>query len=358
MPINAKSKHAYFSQAVLNWYQSHGRKNLPWQRKPSAYRVWVSEIMLQQTQVSTVIPYYENFMRSFPNIEGLALADEDKVLHHWTGLGYYARARNLHKTAKIIHQKNQGVFPNTIEELIELPGIGRSTAGAILALAEDRYAVILDGNVKRVLCRYHCVKGWPDQSDTQRQLWELAERHTPKNNCRPYTQAMMDLGATLCTRTKPSCSVCPLQQSCEAFLTQQTTEFPQKKIKKKLPVKSIQMIILHNKSGKKVLLQKRPPQGIWGGLWSFPEIPENDDISNFLQKYGFVINDQAMQWNDIRHTFSHFHLTIKPQILKLDKEPILVMEKPDWHWYDLNSPTELGLAAPVKTLLKELVNQS
>jgi len=356
MPITDNSKHINFSQAVLNWFKHHGRKNLPWQLKPNAYRVWVSEIMLQQTQVATVIPYYENFMRSFPNIKQLALADEDKVLHHWTGLGYYARARNLHKTAKIIHHDHQGVLPGTIDELVELPGIGRSTAGAIMALADDKYAVILDGNVKRVLCRYHCVKGWPGQSDTQKKLWELAERHTPKRNCRSYTQAMMDLGATLCTRTKPSCLVCPLQEGCEAYTTQQTTVFPHKKAKKKLPEKFTQMIILHNKSGKKVLLQKRPAQGIWGGLWSFPEIPENADLSSFMQKYGFVINDQTMQWNDIRHTFSHFHLTIKPRILRLKKEPSLVMEKPDWHWYDLNSPIELGLAAPVKTLLKQLVN--
>ncbi len=358
MPIKAKSKHANFSQAVLHWFEHHGRKNLPWQLKPTSYRVWVSEIMLQQTQVSTVIPYYENFMRSFPNIKQLALADEDKVFHHWTGLGYYARARNLHKTAKIVYQENHGVFPSTLEELIELPGIGRSTAGAIMALAEDSYAVILDGNVKRVLCRYHCVKGWPGHSETQKQLWELAELHTPSTNCRSYTQAMMDLGAILCTRTKPSCPVCPLQEGCEAYLRHKTTEFPHKKIKKKFPEKSIQMLILHNKSGKKVLLEKRPPGGIWGGLWSFPEIPVHADISSFLQKYDFVINDQTMQWNDIRHTFSHFHLTITPQILWLAKEPMMVMEKPDWHWYDLNSPTELGLAGPVKTLLTQLVNKS
>lgn len=358
MSVADKSKHAEFSKAVLNWFQNHGRKNLPWQHNPTPYRVWVSEIMLQQTQVATVIPYYKNFIRSFPDIKQLALADEDKVLHHWTGLGYYARARNLHKSAKIIHQEHHGVFPCTIEELIELPGIGRSTAGAIMALADDKYAVILDGNVKRVLCRYHCVKGLPGLTNTQKQLWELAEKYTPTKNCRSYTQAMMDLGATLCTRTKPACSVCPLQQNCKAYITQKTAEFPYKKAKKKLPVKTTQMLILHSKSGEKVLLEKRPSRGIWGGLWSFPEIQVNDQVTNFLQKYGFTIKDDIKNWDDIRHTFSHFHLTIKPQIIKLDKEPVMVMEKPDWHWYDLNSPTELGLAAPVKTLLKKLVNQS
>ena len=358
MPLPVISKQANFSTAVLNWFQGYGRKNLPWQFNPNPYRVWISEIMLQQTQVATVIPYYKKFMQSFPEIKKLALANEDSVLHHWTGLGYYARARNLHKTAKLIYLQRQGVFPTVLEELVDLPGIGRSTAGAILALASNQYAVILDGNVKRVLSRYHCVKGWSGQSSTQKKLWRLAERHTPTKNCRSYTQAMMDLGATLCTRTKPSCLVCPLQLSCEAHLSQRTIEFPYKKPSKKPPVKTTQMLILQSQLGDKVLLEKRPPHGIWGGLWSFPEIQANDHIDTFIQKHGFIINDEIMNWKDIRHTFSHFHLNIKPRVLHLDKEPSNVMEKPDWHWYDLNSPSELGLAAPVKKLLKKLGNES
>ncbi|PCJ43722.1 MAG: A/G-specific adenine glycosylase [SAR86 cluster bacterium] len=358
MPLSNNSKQVNFSEAVLNWFQDHGRKNLPWQLNPNPYRVWVSEIMLQQTQVATVIPYYENFMQSFPEVKKLALADEDKVLHHWTGLGYYARARNLHKTAKLIYDKSQGVFPDTLEELVDLPGIGRSTAGAILALADDKHAVILDGNVKRVLCRYHCVEGWSGQSSTQKQLWELATKHTPVNNCRSYTQAMMDLGATLCTRSKPSCSTCPLQHACQAHLSQRTSEFPHKKPRKKLPVKVTQMLILQSKNGTKVLLEKRPPHGIWGSLWSFPEIQVNTSISNFLQNYGFIAQDEIISWNSMRHTFSHFHLDIKPQVLRLEKEPAMLMEKHDWHWYDLKSPKQLGLAAPVKALLKKLGNQS
>jgi len=356
MSLSDGSKYNEFSEAVLNWFQNHGRKNLPWQLKPNPYRVWVSEIMLQQTQVATVIPYYKTFIKRFSEIKKLAQASEDKVLHHWTGLGYYARARNLHKTAKLIFQEYQGVFPTTLEELVELPGIGRSTAGAILALADDKHAVILDGNVKRVLCRFHCIKGWPGLGSAQKQLWDLAQKYTPANNCRNYTQAMMDIGATLCTRSNPQCNICPLQLNCQAHLTHRTAEFPHKKLKKKLPVKAIQMLILHNKNAKKVLLEKRPPYGIWGGLWSFPETQVDDSISSFLQHYGFIVKDEIISWNNIRHTFSHFHLDIKPQVLTLNKEPAAIMEKPNWHWYDLNHPAELGLAAPVKALLKKLGN--
>lgn len=354
MPIPTNSKQSDFSAAVLNWFQDHGRKNLPWQLNPTPYRVWVSEIMLQQTQVTTVIPYYENFMQSFPDIKTLALAEEDIVLHHWTGLGYYARARNLHKAAKIITQEHHGIFPTTLESLIDLPGIGRSTAGAILALAEDKYAVILDGNVKRVLSRYHCVEGWYGQSNTLKRLWEIAEQYTPRKNCRNYTQAMMDLGATLCTRTKPSCLNCPLKIHCEANLNQKTTEFPHKKPKMKIPVKTTLMLILQNLAGNKVLLEKRPPHGIWGGLWSFPEFQESEDLGSFMLQNNFTAKDEVIKWKNIRHTFSHFHLDIKPQLIKLSKENNRIMEKPDWHWYDLSSPTELGLAAPVKTLLEKL----
>lgn len=312
--------------------------------------------MLQQTQVTTVIPYYERFMQSFPDIKKLALADTDKVLHHWTGLGYYARARNLHKTAQLIHHQYKGVFPTSIDELIELPGIGRSTAGAIIALASNKRAAILDGNVKRVLCRYHCIEGWPQQGQALQELWKLAEQLTPDTDCRDYTQAMMDLGATICTRSKPQCSACPLQLDCQAYLSKRTAEFPNKKPKKRIPQKSTQMLILHSRNGQKVLLEKRPSQGIWGGLWSFPEIQDQDSIDHFLHSNGFNVTGNAIQWDEIPHTFSHFKLIIKPQLLTLSKEATTIMEKPDWHWYDLNKPSELGLAAPVKTILKKLGN--
>ena len=220
-----------FSDKVLAWHQQHGRHDFPWQQDKIAYKVWVSEIMLQQTQVATAIPYFERFMIRFPTILQLAEADEDTVLHFWTGLGYYARARNLHKTANIIHSNHNGIFPETVEALIELPGIGRSTAGGIIASALNKPAVILDGNVKRVLCRYHCVEGWPEQSAANKKLWNIAESHTPDTNCANYNQAMMDLGASLCSRTKPACELCPLKSGCKAYLANRAEEFPHKKPK-------------------------------------------------------------------------------------------------------------------------------
>ena len=342
------------SSALLLWFDQYGRKHLPWQQHRNAYRVWVSEIMLQQTQVNTVIPYYERFMERFPTVADLAMSDEDTVMHHWTGLGYYARARNLHKTAQVVCQQFAGKFPDNVDALSELPGIGRSTAGAIMALGMNRYAVILDGNVKRVLTRIHCVPGWPDQPKVQQRLWELAESHTPQERYADYTQAIMDLGATLCARSRPACGVCPLKDQCQASLTGQTTAYPEKKPGKTLPVKSLYMLMFHDQDNHKVLLEKRPPQGIWGGLWSFPE---TDDISSFdTQLHSQLMLDpqSARQWSPLRHTFSHYHLDITPVQIPLDPQHIGVREDDRFHWYNLSAPAELGLAAPVKKLLEKL----
>ena len=263
------SKHnqhtASFAHRVLKWYHSHGRKDLPWQQDRTAYRVWVSEIMLQQTQVDTVIPYYQRFMARFTDLPSLAAASEDEVLHHWSGLGYYARARNLHKTAKILCQQYDGDFPSDLEQVNALPGIGRSTAGAILAQAHGLKHAILDGNVKRVLSRYHAVEGWPGHSKVQTELWRYAEQHTPDTDLVDYTQGIMDLGATLCTRSRPRCEACPLVDDCEAFNTLRTGELPHAKPKKTIPVKTARMLVLLNKASH-VMLEKRPPIGIWGGL--------------------------------------------------------------------------------------------
>ncbi len=343
-----------FSTALLTWFDQYGRKHLPWQQQRTPYRVWVSEIMLQQTQVNTVIPYYERFMQRFPDVQALADADEDTVLHHWTGLGYYARARNLHKTAKLVATEHKGTFPESVDDLSALPGIGRSTAGAIRALGGGMHAVILDGNVKRVLCRVHCVEGAPDQPKVQHVLWQLAEQHTPRERCADYTQAIMDLGATLCARTKPACGLCPVNELCEARNTNRTADFPGKKPTKTLPVKSTYMLIFHHREAQQVLLEKRPPQGIWGGLWSFPE---TDDITSFDGALnGQVLSSpgDAKQWSPLRHTFSHYHLDITPVVIPLDRSHISIMENDRWHWYDLQSPAELGLAAPVKKLLSKL----
>ena len=352
----SKSDHQSFSQQVLTWFKKHGRHHLPWQQNKTPYNVWVSEIMLQQTQVTTVIPYFERFMSRFPTVQALAEADEDSVLHLWTGLGYYARARNLHKAAKIIHRQHKGIFPDTVEGLTALPGIGRSTAGGIIASAMNKHAVILDGNVKRVLCRYHCVKGWPDQTSTNQQLWEIAERYTPTENCADYNQAMMDLGASLCSRSKPACDLCPLQDGCEAHQGNLTEKFPEKKPKKKLPVKTAAMLILQSPDGKKVLLEKRPSQGIWGGLWSFPEIPVDHSPGSFLMVNGLKTSGDISKWQPMRHTFSHYHLDMTPVLIPLTRPQNTIMENGRWHWYDLEKPSQLGLAAPVKKLLATLKN--
>ncbi len=353
MPASSKSL-ADFSNKLLAWFHEHGRHDLPWQQDKTPYRVWVSEIMLQQTQVSTVIPYYERFMARFPDVKSLAEADEDAVLHLWTGLGYYARARNLHKSAKILLRQYQGRFPDSVDALSELPGIGRSTAGAIIGAAMNKRAVILDGNVKRVLCRYHCIEGWPDQSDTLRKLWDIAASHTPEQACGEYNQAIMDLGASLCSRSRPACSLCPLQDACKAYKTNRTAEFPQKKPKKKIPVKSTTMLVLLSPDGNKVLLEKRAPTGIWGGLWSLPEVPSGDSPDSFLLVNGLRQTGKPDIWQPLRHTFSHFHLDITPVLVTLAQPQSGVMEKGRWHWYDLAQPGQIGLAAPVKKLLDAL----
>ncbi len=265
-----------FNSAVLAWFERHGRKDLPWQQGLSPFRVWVSEIMLQQTQVATVIPYYQRFMTRFPDLQSLATAPIDAVLHHWSGLGYYARARNLHKTAQMIQHQYQGVFPSSVASLCELPGIGRSTAGAICSIAYQQPAAILDGNVKRVLSRVHAFEGWPGNARVAKQLWEYAETYTPVERTGEYNQAMMDLGATLCLRSKPLCPACPVSQQCKAFQQGNQQDYPGKKPKRKQPVKQVQMLMIQNPRGE-LLLQHRPPQGIWGGLWSFPELNAEAD---------------------------------------------------------------------------------
>jgi A/G-specific adenine glycosylase len=354
MAKQANPSNAQFTKPLLSWFKKHGRTTLPWQSQQTPYRVWISEIMLQQTQVNTVIPYYQRFMQSFPTVQKLAQVQEDNVLHHWTGLGYYARARNLHKAATIIHTEMNNKLPDTVDALCELPGIGKSTAGAIIALASKQRAVILDGNVKRVLCRYHCIEGWPDSSSTNKILWEIADRYTPRQSCAEYTQAIMDLGATLCTRSKPNCPICPLHKTCQAYSENRTTEFPNKKPKKTLPIKTTTMLMLRSTDTDKILLEKRPPQGIWGGLWSFPEIETSTNHNEFLTHHGLSKSKHQQQWQTLRHTFSHFHLDITPLAITLKKEQHAIMENQRWHWYDLQNPTELGLPTPVKNLLAKL----
>lgn len=352
-------KSTLFSEQLLNWFDLHGRKDLPWQQDRSPYRVWVSEIMLQQTQVSSVIEYYQRFMQSFPTIESLAEASEDSVLEHWAGLGYYARARNLHKTAKIVVTELKGQFPDKQEDIVKLPGIGRSTAGAILSIAFKQSACILDGNVKRVLCRFHGIKAWPGEKKTENQLWELAEQHTPTKRNDDYTQAIMDLGATCCTRSKPKCEHCPFIKSCVAFKQNLQTQLPKSKPKKAIPQRETWIALIEHQG--KILLEKRPPTGIWGSLYSLPEF--NAELSHpeaqtaIESKFKIKLNLDEMH-DSIQHTFSHFKLEMKPLKLSLlDPNNFTrnqIEEDSPFHWYEKSQLHTIGLPAPIAKYLKSL----
>ena len=297
-------------------------------------------------------------MERFPQINDLSSANIDQVLYLWTGLGYYARARNLHKTARILTSQYDSQFPDTVEDLETLPGIGRSTAGAILALSLNKRAPILDGNVKRVLTRFYSIPGWPEQTKTKNQLWAIAEKNTPLKNFAQYTQAIMDLGATVCKRSKPDCCRCPLEHTCNAYTLNKVEDYPSKKPKKKpMPIKKICMYVFENEFGE-VLLERRPPQGIWGSLYSFPEKrgQKDDTTSSKTIKH---LNSKSRSSEDfelksLRHTFSHFHLDIQPTLLKVSKRELEIDDSARWVWYSLNNPSELGLAAPVKNLLSTL----
>lgn len=342
-------KDSAFSETVLAWYEVHGRKHLPWQQNITPYRVWVSEIMLQQTQVATVIPYYERFMASFPTVEALANATQDDVLHHWTGLGYYARGRNLHKCAQTVVSEYHGEFPSSVEGLSALPGIGRSTAGAIASISMGIRAPILDGNVKRVLTRFYALSGWPGTTAVEKELWNIATRLTPQHSHQQYTQAMMDLGATLCTRSKPACGICPLQPDCQGYAEGNPTQYPNSKPKKEKPIRSTVMVILENERGE-LLLKQRPQSGIWGGLWSFPEVEGIAETEQVILNETGHTKAESQTLNTFRHTFSHYHLDITPVHVIL-KRPAATVHENNVHWYNNSSPSAIGLAAPVKKLL-------
>ena len=341
-----------FSDRILEWYARSGRKDLPWQREPTPYRVWISEIMLQQTQVTTVIPFYQRFMARFPTVHSLAGASQDQVLHHWSGLGYYARARNLHAAAQQIVTRYDGIFPVTYEAVMGLPGIGRSTAGAILSLACGQRYPILDGNVKRVLTRYYSIDGWPGQADVLKTLWALAEDCTPATRVAAYTQAIMDLGATVCTRGRPACAQCPLATGCRVRQSGLQSAYPAPRPKKSLPVRTVTMLLLCNDRNE-ILLEKRPPAGIWGGLWSLPELAVSPDAEAAWQQATGIRFRRIETWPVVSHAFTHFQLEIKPLLAGVETESDLVMEGAGRVWYNSNQTIERGLAAPVKNLLQK-----
>lgn len=339
-----------FQQLVLTWFDKHGRKNLPWQHPRTPYRVWLSEIMLQQTQVTTVIPYFEKFIAHFPQIEILAQASLDLVLSLWAGLGYYARARNLHRTAQIVTQHYQGQFPETLAALQQLPGIGRSTAGAILALGFNQAAPILDGNVKRVLARIHALPGWPGIPSVNQAFWSLATQYTPQAQAAAYTQAMMDLGSLVCTRSQPHCKRCPLSAHCLAYAQGQTQAYPTAKPRKTLPIRRMQYLILVN-AHQEILLEKRPPIGIWGGLWSLPECSPEVDITVWCQTHYHCHLKMLSPQPPLRHSFTHFHLEILPVICTVQHWNPPLQDNAILHWHTQAQWQRKGLAAPIKKLL-------
>ena len=292
-------------------------------------------------------------MAAFPDVESLAAASQDDVLHHWTGLGYYARARNLHKAARIVAEEMSAEVPTDVDALVSLPGIGRSTAGAIASIAGGKRAPILDGNVKRVLARYHAVSGWPGRTAVASALWELAEQHTPHQRVADYTQAMMDLGATVCTRSQPDCGRCPLATDCRARAEGSPSNYPGRKPRKALPVRSTVFIVVQN-GHREILLEKRPPRGIWGGLWCFPQVESADLVERWcLDRMTFEATAPETL-TPFRHTFSHYHLDIQPVLITVETAIESVMAEDRWLWYNRRAPASIGLAAPVASLLADI----
>ena len=342
---------AELAKRLLPWFVHHGRHDLPWQQDASPYRVWVSEIMLQQTQVRTVVPYFLRFMERFPDVAALARASQDQALHLWTGLGYYARARNLHRAAQVIVRDFGGRFPTDPGGWTALPGVGRSTANAILALSADRPYPILDGNVKRVLARVYGVYGWPGHKQVENRLWALAERETPTREAAAYTQAIMDLGATVCTRSGPRCAECPLASACHAFRHDEQRLLPTARTRKSLPVRQIIFALLKNERGE-VLLEKRPPAGIWGGLWSLPEYRAEAELSDWVQAHACLVSGALIALAPIRHTFSHFHLDITPVKGVIRDVAGAIRDDERYLWHAPARGSEIGMAAPVQALIK------
>lgn len=364
-PLAQSDPNQPFAKAVLTWFSQYGRKHLPWQQNKTLYGVWLSEVMLQQTQVATVIPYFERFIERFPTVTELADAHIDEVLHLWTGLGYYARARNLHKAAQQIRDRFGGEFPTDFDDVLALSGVGRSTAGAILSSVLNAPHPILDGNVKRVLSRAFAVEGWSGEKSVENTLWQLTASVTPNRQVADFNQAMMDLGAMVCTRGKPKCSLCPLADLCEANRLEAWDKFPVKKPKKILPERQAYFLII--KAGNKILLEQREAKGLWGGLYVFPQFEDLDTLKRSLAEQNLQISQQLIAF---RHTFSHFHLDITPILVELDlqknaqNQPLVVQENcgnyrlsissTANYWYDLKLPSEIGLATPVKRILDEL----
>jgi A/G-specific adenine glycosylase len=337
------------AEPLIRWHARHGRHDLPWQREPTPYRVWVSEIMLQQTQVATVIRYYERFMQRFPDIATLASAPLDEVLHLWSGLGYYSRARNLHRAAQRVLADHEATLPEQPDALARLPGIGRSTAAAIVALAHGRREAILDGNVKRVLARYFGIDGAPEERATQHELWRRAEQCTPGAKVARYTQAIMDFGAKLCTRREPLCAQCPLSGRCMAWRSGRVQELPTPRVRAPRPRRGVVMLLARREDGQ-LLLQRRPPEGIWGGMWAPPEFPSRRAAKRFCATRLERARLESEPLPHMRHAFTHFELEITPLRASCSGTRAM-MEGPQTLWYNPREPARIGLPTPIATLL-------
>ncbi len=341
-----------FAESLVAWQQRHGRHALPWQQTRDAYRIWLSEIMLQQTQVATVIPYYQRFLQRFPDVRALASAPVDEVMALWAGLGYYTRARNLHRCAQAVVERHEGRFPSDVEALADLPGIGRSTAAAISAFAYGTRAAILDGNVKRVFCRVFGIEGFPGQASVERELWLRASALLPERDIEAYTQGLMDLGATLCTRSRPRCGDCPMQVRCVTHATGRTADLPARKPKAAVPEKStVMLVVIHDGE---ILLEQRPPSGIWGGLLSLPELErlgagiDPSAAAAALADFGEVMASEPL--SPFMHAFTHYRLQVMPLKIVLSRRHLSAAQ-PGYRWLPIDMLAEAALPAPVKKLL-------
>jgi A/G-specific adenine glycosylase len=347
----AKTPRASFARRLIAWQKKHGRHDLPWQRTDDAYRIWLSEIMLQQTQVSTVVPYYERFLAAFPDVSALAAAPIDRVLELWSGLGYYRRAHHLHEAARAVVAQHGGHFPCHAETIATLPGVGRSTAAAIAAFAFGERSAILEGNVKRVLARHHGIDGYPGATKVQAKLWSIAESLLPRDDIGTYTQALMDLGATVCTRAAPRCGDCPVAADCVALATNRVAALPSPRPAKARPTRAVRVLLMEHAGT--ILLEKRPAVGIWGGLWSLPEVDPGEDIARHCRvRYSasVVVGDEL---DPIEHGFTHYQLTMHPQRVAVRQWPLRA-EAPGLLWVTREDALAAALPAPIRRLLANI----
>ncbi|MCH9757151.1 MAG: A/G-specific adenine glycosylase [Gammaproteobacteria bacterium] len=358
MPLAATPSQSDFSftKALLAWFDIHGRKNLPWQHPRTPYFVWISEVMLQQTQVKTVVPYFLKFIKRFPTLEALAKATEDEVLAHWSGLGYYSRGRNLQKTAYLITTIFNGVFPSDPKQLVTLPGIGDSTAAAIASLAFNQPAAIMDGNVKRILSRYFLIAGLPTNKVTKTTFLTHANTCLSNTRAADYTQAIMDLGALICTPKKPTCTMCPLQTHCLAHLKNLTNTYPEKAPKKTIPTRAEQFILIHNQARSAIYLEKRPSKGLWGGLWCLPSLDKDTCAVTHVQNTHALKTQTSVPLPVIKHTFTHFKLHLYPRALCVQNNILNQILPENGRWIDIKTLKTLGLAKPIQTIIEHFIN--